>query len=595
MIKKTFLPLESLYIFSLITLPLLYILQGIDFTDTGWVLSNYQQIFNDPQSVSYWFHLWLTNITGGIWNTVFGWGGLLSFKLAAVLIFWITAFLVYKLYHHTVTTKKFLLVALLLGMVLHFSAKIPVIHYNNLSMLFLTLGALFIFKAFESESTKRTRLFFFFSGAALSAAVFTRFPNITGMSFALVILYRGVKEKTRFSAIAGNILSFAAGVLISAAAAFAAMKMLGHLQLYFNSIVDLFSSSEELVNYGKGVMIKRFLRHWFKALVSAGFLFILSAVIYKISANKKPLRIFFYVAALAGAGIFSYFYGWTKPDEFIIFPGIGIIALTCFLVFFFLGEEYEKQKLLSLLTALLICVLSFGSDTGMTVGAYGVLFGLPLVFWFWHEAPEIAISLFSEEKNKRKVPVRIFAVNLTETAKKHIIGLILVIYAAYGIPFFLRDIYRDNSRRWTMTVAVNHSLLRGVFTTPERASSIESLITALDKYVRKNDFLLTYDSIPMVCFLTKTRPYLYNSWPILYSPLEFQNALDKARRERADLPVTVLAKIQIRSKTWPLSGEVSGYESANKNRNMLYDFLQQEGYRKIWENNAFEILLPPGK
>lgn len=73
-------------IISLIIIyPLLFIWQGLDFSDTGYFLSCYQQVFNDPESISGITFSWLTNIIGGIWVALFGDSlGLLGVNLAGV-------------------------------------------------------------------------------------------------------------------------------------------------------------------------------------------------------------------------------------------------------------------------------------------------------------------------------------------------------------------------------------------------------------------------------------------------------------------------------------------------------------------------------
>jgi hypothetical protein len=219
----------------LVFFPLVLMLQGIDFTDTGWVLSNYQQIFSDPQSVSYWFHLWLPNIIGGFWNALFGWGGLLSFKIAAVIIFWLTAFCIYGIYK-SFFSSKYILPALLLGMAFHFPSKITVIHYNNISMLFLTFGAAALFFGIE----KKARPPIFLSGGVLILAVFARLPNILGMSFVLVLIYARLMEKGSRANLVKDVGFFFLGALTAAVVVIAVMFLIGHLYLYRNAVFDLF-------------------------------------------------------------------------------------------------------------------------------------------------------------------------------------------------------------------------------------------------------------------------------------------------------------------------------------------------------------------
>jgi hypothetical protein len=473
-------------------------------------------------------------------------------------------------------------------MVLHFAGRITVIHYNNISMLTLTVCAFFLFLGLE----KRSAVFVFCSGAALSLSILARFPNITALAFIGVIVYGNVTQKNLPSRMGKDLLSFFAGMAAALAAALLLMKILGHLEIYLSSLGDLFfSSKEEFTHYANNDIVKRFLRHWAKALIIAFFVLGFSCLVNFFSRKSRILRIVLFTAAALMMAALSYVYGWRKSDEFIIFSTAGFIALSCGCIVLFLGPGYRRQKILSLFSVLLICVLSTGSDTGMTVGAYGIIFGLPLVFWFWYEAPELSL-LFSAREKDGGSP-REFRVTLGAGDKKNILGLFLILYAAYGAPFLLRDVYRDNPIRWKMTAPVDHSLLKGVYTTPERAAAIESLLGALKNYADKGDYLLSFESIPMVNYLAETKPYLYNSWPILYLPSEFQRALTRARIERPGLPVIVLAKVQIRSKTWPDHIGLSADGTAVEDRAILQAFIQKENYRRAWENNAFQILIPP--
>ncbi|MDR2020585.1 MAG: hypothetical protein LBQ14_07465 [Treponema sp.] len=587
--------------------------QGIDFTDTGWVLSNYQQMFFDPGSVSYWFHLWLPNIIGGIWYKLFGWGGLLSFKIAAVLIFWLTAFLVYRIYKNASgilrggsgipepsISDRCLFLALVLGMALHFPSKITVIHYNNISMLFLTLGAVLLLAGIN----RRKMLLLYLSGAASCLSVFARLPNLLSIFFSAVILYAWLLEPGPEKAPGGEFFSaansgpakqmtvFILGWVSALIVVLALMAVLGHFDLYRAAVFDLFfGAKEDLSHYGSRTIEKKFFLDWARALFAGSSMTVLSCFAHFLikKINLKYAQFFIYAAVAMITFSLTWLRFW--PESMIlIYPITGFIAITCLQIMFFLGGEYKAQKLLALTAVILMVILSIGSDTGMKVSSYSVIFGLPLVCWYWYELPENTIVLLTFCKNKA---VKESKLHFNKTAKRNIISFVIVIYTAYAVPFTIRNVYRDNSLRWKMNAFVDHSMLRGMLTTPERAAAVESLAAELGRRTHPGAVLLTYESIPMVHFLMGTRPYLYNPWPILYLPVEFKKYLDKARRERPELPLAVLAKIEMRSSGWPKSGSVNRSETAEANRVILRNFLEEEKYEKIWENDAFEILSPP--
>jgi putative flippase GtrA len=614
-IKTDNLILKKLSVFSLIIIPVLLMFQGIDFTDTGWVLSNYQQMFSDPESVSYWFHLWLPNIIGGIWYKLFGWGGLLSFKIAAVLIFWLTAFLVYCIYKNAFgilrrgagngtpgpsISDRCLFLALTLGMALHFPSKITVIHYNNISMLFLTLCAFFLLAGINNRRT----LFLYLSGAACCLSVFARLPNILGIFFLAAILYawllesrqEKVPEKGSFSAVNTGPVKQTAFFILGGISALiivlALMAVLGHLDLYKAAVFDLFfGTKEDLSHYGSETIEKKFFLDWARALFAGSLMTTLSYFAHFLikKINLKYVKIFIYAAA----ALITFFLTWLRfwPESMIlVYPVTGFITITCLQIMLFLSNKYKAQKLLALTTVILMAILSVGSDTGMKVSSYAVIFGLPLVCWYWHELPENLIVLSTFYENKAVKESKLY---FDQGTKRNVISLIIVIYTAYAVPFTIRNVYRDNSLRWKMNAFVDHPMLRGMLTTPKRAAAVESLSAELGKRIHPGAVLLTCESIPMVHFLMGTRPYLYNPWPILYLPVEFKKYLDKARRERPELPPAVLAKVEMRSSSWPASGSVNSSETAKANRAILRDFLDEEKYKIIWEIEAFEILVPP--
>ena len=129
-------------------------------------------------------------------------------------------------------------------------------------------------------------------------------------------------------------------------------------------------------------------------------------------------------------------------------------------------------------------------------------------------------------------------------------------------------------------------MLKGIRTTEARAAVIDELLPVLQTYVQEGDELLAYDSIPMIHFITKTRPYLRNPWPVLYLPGEFGKALAEQEKARP-LPVVLLTKSNPRTPSWPKNTNVH----ENPDTKLLQDFLSRNGYTVVWESSAFIIMI----
>ena len=71
------LKLNTFMISFIILYPLFFIWQGIDFTDRGYWLTNYNLIFNHPENIKQGFSCYLSVILGGAWLKIFNFLGIL--------------------------------------------------------------------------------------------------------------------------------------------------------------------------------------------------------------------------------------------------------------------------------------------------------------------------------------------------------------------------------------------------------------------------------------------------------------------------------------------------------------------------------------
>lgn len=547
----------------ILVVPIAILNQGIDFTDTGWMLTYFQNIFSHPESVTFWFHLYLTNIIGGIWNLFFGNFGLISFKIAGVIIFWLSSYIVYLILKD-IMHKNYILVGIALGLSFNFYEKITIIHYNNLSFLFLLITILFIKKAL----VKDLRLLFI-AGFFIGLNTFIRIPNILSVLFIFPILYYLKNQNKETNIVKSFFISFA-GVITGILLVFGIMIILGHFNFFIQSVIDLFGvTGSNDSNYDKYKMIKKVFKDNFGASFLGGcaiFTFYLLSLLYsKIHSKIIIYKIVFYILFLILSISSFYILRGIKTYIFIYFM-IGIIYISIIVYFFkHIKTSYYNNTIFTLIL-LGIFTLSNGSDTGMMVGSFGIISGFPVFLW--------VCSQF-----KLKKSINIYLINLS-----------IVYFTIISIPTILIGSYRDASNRLLLNTQINHSLLKYVKTTKSRAESISELLSKLDSITIENNTMLCFESIGMVHFITRTQPYLSNPWPLMEMPEDFKKLLE--HREKSFLPTVVMAKRQTRSKSWPDSGIVSQKKTDIEMREIMYDFLTRNNYTEIWSNNMFVILQP---
>ncbi|HET7000674.1 MAG TPA: hypothetical protein VFI33_05185, partial [Puia sp.] len=204
----------------------LVIFQGIDLADTGFYGTFYQQIFNDPQSVTYCFMFWLSGIVGGLFLKILPFAGLLGLRMLWVVVFTIIIIVTYRFLKNYVSPGYLQISLFLLTLNLNNDPK--EFYYNNFSSLLYVITAILLFNGLKNKQP----FALFGSGLIISLNMFNRFPNVLGIGLVTAIIYYGYIEKDTIKSVVNNILIFLAGFIVTTLIVFLVMQWLGHLQIY---------------------------------------------------------------------------------------------------------------------------------------------------------------------------------------------------------------------------------------------------------------------------------------------------------------------------------------------------------------------------
>lgn len=572
------------------------IFQGLDFTDEGAHAIFYQQIFQDPKTVQYYFMYWFSGILGGAWLKLFPQLGLWGIRLAGVLITTSTIMLVFNLlkkYLNPLSLKAGLLVALL--MLNNFPRGI---FYDNVSSLFFVITLYFLFDGL----TRNIAWKFVAGGVFVALNIFTRIPNIVEAGLVIVIFYYGYISRISFTRQMKQALLFISGIIIGSLLLFLLMKILGHYEIFINSlkVVAQMGASHENA-HGIKKLIKDYIIHYSTSILAA--LLVLAVItaftaignfIKKTSPGKSGL--------VKAAGYFilvillSYFiYKSSDPSEkqwyFLLYFLAGTIFISGFLIITDKNQGKEF-RLLTMMGAALLLILPSGSYGDMlSVARESLWIALPVTFHYLYSIKSInnkTILFFPTNSLQYTLMINEGQIN---NLRKYGLFLTLVIALCYNYyyPFF------DLSNRMRMHYTVSNDHLKGIYTTKERAACVSELLDESRKYIQKGDYLLAYDCIPMFYYLTETKPYMYNPWPWLYDAKVFKAALDSSFRETGKIPVVIIQKVNTINSNWPENATKENYftYTDNKERNeFLNDFLSTHHYKLAWENIAFKIMVP---
>lgn len=573
-----------------------FIFQGLDFADEGFHMTFYQQFFTHPESMVMNFMYWLTGLVGGAFFYLFPSFGILGLRVLGIIVILLTSISAYYLLKNYIKLFN-LRIGILLVILFVNSNDLKEMYYDNLSALLTVFSAFLLFKGLINNKPTQIVL----SGAFISLSMFSRLPGITLLIFLLAILYDGFINKRKFYFIVKQSFLFIGGFVLMTIAILLFMKLIGHLSLYAENLNIVFGwsgSSEDSHNIKQ--LITNFVNAYSNSLIYAALL-IIFWLILSILDNSRSLL--------------------TKLNSGI---AVNVLKVTIILVFLYLilGNKFTYYKLLalfsgiSLIVSILIitssrynkeikllvfigCLFLLFAPLGSAGGLYGhgrntfwIIFPIAIDFIFNIKSIEGRFNILNDNSQEVLHKISISQNQLT-IFKRYFIGMSVFacIYFAYYYPYF------DMSNRVKMFSSIDNKLAKGIYTTKERASVVNELLKESSKYVKKDDFVLAYDCIPLYHFLTETRPYMPNSWPWLYLPEYFKFELDNIGNQSNELPVIILQKVNTLSTDWPQNHNLE-YLRSNpeiERDSILNEFMVINGYTKVWENIAFEIRVPDNR
>jgi hypothetical protein len=577
--------LHLVLISMMILYPLLFkTFQGIDFTDTGFYATNYQQIFSNPVSITYGFILWLSNIIGGIWLFFFGGLGLTGLKLSLPFIIYLILLVSYYTIRDFVVNKSLLLFSLLIAEIFIYSYNFP-INYNNLTSFFLVLSVFFLVKGLS----RNNQFLLFVSAFIAGSNIFIRMPNIVDISFITAIwLYDYLeKEKIKKTIIKSTI--FLSGFISSIIIMLLIMKLLGHYDLFVEALKNIFMDAKSPESYHNKNFLLKVIMDIYLSMPKTTIKFILLAIVSAkiLLIMSKYKRLFFSLTAaliLFLAYYFSIPYNDYSIDYFFI--NIKVLTLTGAFILIVLtismvSEKNNNYRLLIFLSLIQYVIAPMGSTNGILNTIYGMCLALPLAI--------INTFRFKEFELEFKInTLNVKAIKIDQQQMAVLNTLFLSVFTLYASIHSIRYSYTDSFNPLEKIYSVNNPSLMGIYTTLPRAQSIESLLNELPKFVQPNDKLLTFSEIPLLHFLTNTRPYLDGSWVGLFEPKVLKQLLTEKFQKKEDYPVAVMNRYQVFSTHWP----VDHMTTLSPNTQIILDFLVQKKYKMIWSNGFFEIWLP---
>ena len=543
---------------------LILALQGFDLCDEGFVLTFFRQIFHAPETVEYQFLYYLPSLAGGVWNILFGFGGILSFRILAIITILFTVYFTYLTVEKQIRSGLTLFAAFF-AVLLNFG--VTVFDHNYLTALLISIAIYFILKGLNLENSYRP---IFWGAFFCGVNIFSRLPNISMLGLGLLLFADYYYEKNAVR-LRKNILYGIGGLCSGILSVLCVMYFLGHLDIFRQSIVNnvLDAGTSKDSNHGISFLIRSYFINW-KNIYTYLSIFVFTTFfflyIYNLSKNNL-LRLFSIISYGAVFTVFFVVFDLNNEKYYalILFP----LLVSCFA-----DRRNKSLILLNIASLLLMFLLPLGSDLGVrNMGSFCIWPGT------FVSAVHVSRYINYQIETRRNYSFRTFFI------------VLCTLYVASCLFYVSHRAYNDNGNRLEKRYRADNSKFT-VFTNKHKADAINELLASLSKYVDKDDYLLCFESLPMIHYLTETKPYAGNSWIWCYSSGNFKKHLDKAVAT-LPLPVVLAQKCQPLGNDWtvPDTNEKASYPYVYNLKRIRYfeEFIRDNKYKLVWESDLFAI------
>lgn len=561
-------------------------LQGFDLSDEGWGMYFYQQIFKNPECVVAQMPYWVTGVIGGGWNLLFPEGGFFGTRMLGVIMVTGTFCISYVFLRKSIDSG-WLLVGLVAQILIVAGDPKPY-GYNSLTAFIILLVIIVFWRGLEKDKS----LWLFLGGILLGVNIFVRIPNFAILPIVLVIPAYLYWKTGKIQLFTRQVWVTVLGVIVGTFVVIMAMSYWGYWPLFMEAITGVTNSvTDETNSHEFGRLVVRYTKNYW-GIISVGSLLVLFGGAYVWL--RKLLKIKWMGWLLS----FLFLCAWIYADlrmhtalrsndmyfaQFISYAGSILILIH------FNKNKNFRLRYIALTTLFMLIFMPLGSDQGIITMWTSAWLGLPLGAAYLYR-------LFSGQIYWHKKLER-FSSN-----KEYIelyLSIIFVAYIAAGIYKVDNWAYYDPNGRLEKVHSIHNRYCRNIYTISYRANLINELLPVLEKYVKPDDYLLIYNFMPGLNYMTDTRSYISNAWLWCLSGNELEQQFQASEVKNKPLPVVLIQNFRA-TNSWgeydPHFTDINQVPNNPLSRSdqirAVNDFLDRNHYKKVWTNQYFDILLP---
>lgn len=572
---------------------LIFIFQGIDVTDTGYCLVNQVSAFSFPvelnsldptELISVDPMIFLTDFIGGFWLSLIDKPSLLWARLGGVLVFALNAAIIFSILSNHFERKKVFIAVLVSTIFLTCWPGYYILDYYYIPAFLINIEFWIMNKVIMQRGENRFHNFLL--GFMVIAIVLSRIPLFLIASIPIALFVYSLIKGVNLRIYRIKAIPFFLGILF-AALFFGIIYWIlgvwnGFFLYIFSQIFDSISGNTAYIDqtYTMYSLIRTYLFDYIYAAMGMIGLCILFYIIYLIKSRFGSICAWIYTLFITFGAIIFMLYQTAYIDIFcrlILKSAIGIIIIIS-LTYVTANTGFSKNKIVKffLFAGIIVMVVTpAGSNIGIINSYNGMWLILPLA---------ILCGFQLKTSTKKQLICSIFS-----TMNYVLVSLLII-----SLFFHSTNVYRDDLNRFNLNTEFSCPGLHGIYSTPDRVKAVDGIVAIIDEFSDKNDKLLLFNSIPLIYYLTETRPALGNPWPDLFPLDMIKSSMKRIENDGAYPKLFIYAKMHTGNTNWPncnlSEAEIGGERLAY----LKYELINKSNYSLLWENDLFAIYQQPG-
>jgi hypothetical protein len=494
----------------LLIYPLRHILVGAEWWDTGYNYGNF--VYMDQMDPMWFFSTYLATTLGNAFSCISE--TMLGLNVLTGLLVSVLALLGYYFFWRRLEIPVWLV---FLGEMLALSlCWCPTaLLYNYLTYLFFAVSVVCLYGGLTTHRSWLSMPLLLMAGFFLGGNMFVRFSNLPQMALILAVWVYEILQHHKWKEILRKTLICLAGYLLGAGIVLINIHRAYGIDLYVQSITRLLEMPQEASSYTPMAMIIGPIHNYrqnLNWLILPGILTAIATFIFTLCPAKlRKWGILPYGAIILASFYYlmqQNMFDFVYTDKTSVFQwGVTFLILTflvCLIQIFRPGVT-PKDKLMPGLCVLILLITPLGTNNHLYTVINNLFMVAPYTLWMLYR-----FLRFSLNKQVGRFTISLLAAKIT------LICILLMIFVQSAIFGWVYVFSEAGGGENLHTKIENNAILKGIYTSPDRAAIIGSLSEYVTAHNLTGREIILYGQIPAMSYYLEM-PFAITSWPDLQS------------------------------------------------------------------------------